>query len=177
MSDITNYPFGLRQNKATPIAADGSYGAPAMLKAEQTLSGQLVMSTQELRGRDMAVAAITMLEKADWSMDEGGIPFDAMKVMLGGLLTSTGLSPNKKETLGFAGSTNLSYFRLEGRAITADGGDFHMVLYRCQVTSAPQWQLQDQNFLVSNLSGVALPDPNNGNKIFDVVKNQTPVVL
>jgi hypothetical protein len=178
MTEYGQFPYGLRDIEITPINADGSYGSPVELNAEQTLSGQLVVSNAELRGADKVVTSVTMIDRADWSLDEGGLPLEAMEAMLGGTLTTSGTTPNEKKTLSFAGGGSFPYFKLEGRALTPDpGGDFHMVLYRCQVTSPPQWQMQDQNFLVSSISGVALPDPNNDDKIFDVVSNETAVAL
>ena len=91
-------PFGLRQITLVPLPS----GSAVVLPAARTLSFSESLISGELRGDDavMAIAAIT--DKIEWSLEAGGLSFEAIKVMTGRTIAASGTAPSQKNTLTIA---------------------------------------------------------------------------
>ena len=106
-------PFGLRQITLVPLPT----GTAVVLPSAQTLSFSESLISGELRGDDAVQAIAAITDKVEWSLEAGGISFDALKVMTGRTIATTGTTPAQKNTLTIAAGDNMPYFKVYGKVI------------------------------------------------------------
>lgn len=169
-------PFGLRDVKVRPVtgAADTA-GTSVDLVNSRTFSFSEAESFEELRGDDGLVALHGTGPAVDWSLESGGISFEAVVVLYGGAITETGTTPNIKKVFSKLGTNARPYFQVEGQAISDSGGDFHVLLYKCKCTGELSGEMADGGFWLTGASGRALP--NAAGKLYDFIQNETAVAI
>jgi hypothetical protein len=133
----------------------------------------------ELRGDDGLQAVRGQGNTVNWKLEAGGISLDAVKVMYGGSLTTTGTTPAQAKSFTKVYTDVRPYFAVEGQAMSDSGGDFHVRLHRCRCTGDLTGDLADGQFWLTGAQGVALPDPNNAvpNTTYTLTQNETAVAL
>lgn len=168
-------PFGLRDVKVTPLTG-GAAGTSVDLPNAQTMQFSEAEDTEQLRGDDGLVAIHGKGPTVDWQLGAGGISLEALAVMNGGTVTTTGVTPNQIKTYSKKGTDSRPYFRAEGQSISDSGGDFHVVLYKCKSTGNVTGEQTDGSFWVTGASGTALPTTSDS-KLYDFVQNETATAI
>lgn len=179
MSTPVALPYGIRDCKLTPYTdASGtildttSIDLPYM----RTFSWSETEEFTDLRGDDRVIAIRGQGAMVDWSLESGGISFDVWKILTGGDVIVTGLTPNRKWVLRKRSTQIRPYFRIEGKAMSDSGGDVHAVVYRCRVNDTVEGEFNDGEFLLTKASGQGLPVLDDVNDLlYDFVFNETPV--
>lgn len=171
----TALPYGLRDVKVTPITADvaGSitYGTFVDLPVSRTLSWKEKEDFEQLRGDDKVAAERGNGPLIDWSLEKGGVSLAAYAVIAGGTTTASGTTPNQKVTYQKAGTDSRPYFRVDGQAINDNGGDTHVILYRCKATGDIEGAFEDGGFTIQSCSGTGYP--NADDELYDIIYNET----
>lgn len=177
MTAPTALPYGIRDLKLTLYTdASGTVldTASVDLPNMQTLTFSETEEFNEMRGDDHLVAIHGSGANLEWSLEAGGISFDAMQVLSGAVVTLSGLTPNRKWTMRKLSSGIRPYFRVEGQIISDSGGDVHAVLYRCRCNAAIEGTFADGEFYITAASGQGLPLLNAGfDLLYDIVQNET----
>jgi hypothetical protein len=124
-------PYGLRDVKVATLDATGTKGTLVDLPNSQTLEFEETTSTQELRGDDKVAAKRTTVDAVAWTLENGGISFEAGVVMFGGTISSTGTTPAQVKKWRRLSTDAYPDFYAEGQSLSESGGDFHTVLYWC----------------------------------------------
>jgi hypothetical protein len=168
-------PFGLRDVRVYPLTGE-TPGTGVDLPNSRTFSFSEAEDFQELRGDDGLVAVHGTGPTVNWSLEAGGISLDAVKVIYGGTVTTTGTTPNQVKTFTKLNTDARPYFKVEGQAISDSGGDFHVVLYRCRATGELSGQMADGAFWLTGTSGRALGRASDG-KVYDLVQNESAVAI
>ena len=134
-------------------------GTVVQLPAAQNLTVTPKVVTGELRGSGSIVAVNSYIEGADVKFGAGGIPIAAFALMFGFALPDpTGTAPNQIRTVPFPSSQFLPYFEVIGRTNEAGGGDVHIYIPQCKVTSGFDITVQDgANFAAPEMSAMAVP--------------------
>jgi hypothetical protein len=174
----TRLPYGLRDLKVATLSNTGVKGTLVDLPNGQTLEFNETTSEQELRGDDVIKATRTTVEAVEWTLDAGGINFEAMVVMAGGTVSTTGTTPNiKKQWRRLEGESYPDFF-LEGQALSESGGDHHTVLHRCKANKISGTH-QDQEFWVSHAEGKGIGTLTAANvgAVWDMVANETTTAI
>lgn len=153
----TALPYGIRDLKVTPINADGTLGTGVDLPNIRSLAFTEAEDFEELRGDDSLVAVRGNGPVVEWEMEAGGISFDAYKVLAGGTVTVTGVTPNQIRTHNKKGTDARPYFQIEGQAISDSGGDIHVVIFKAKVTDNLEGTFEEGTFWMTGASGQALP--------------------
>lgn len=168
---MTTLPYGLRDVKVAPIAADGTIGTLVDLPNSQTFSFSEAEDYQELRGDDKVVAKRGNGPTVEWDLESGGISLEAYVVINGGILTETGVDPAIIKTYKKKSTDSRPDFYVEGQAISESGGDFHVTLHRCKADGGVEGELADGEFWVSKASGTGIG--NDLDDLYDFVQNNT----
>ncbi len=171
-------PYGLRDIKVATLDNAGVKGTLVDLPAAQTLEFEETTSTQELRGDDVVKASRSSVNAVEWSLDAGGISFEAMAVMAGGTVSSTGVTPNvKKSWVRLEGESYPDFF-IEGQAMSESGGDHHQVIHRAKANTI-SGTLQDQEFWVSHAEGTGIGTLTAADvgKVWSMVANETTAAI
>lgn len=174
----TSVPYGLRDIKLTPYtdAAGTTLATTSVdLPIARTLSFSDTESFEELRGDDRVVAQHGNGAAVEWEMESGGLPFDAFKVMAGGTVVETGVTPSAKRVFSKKVTDQRPYFRIEGQVISDSGGDLHCIIYRCKATGELSGEFSDGAFFLTSASGVGIGmvGGENADKLYDFVQNET----
>lgn len=168
-------PYGLREVVLFPISDAGVVGTGVKLPASRTLSFSEAEDFEELRGDDRVIAIRGKGPIIDWDLEAGGISLEAYKVMAGGTITSTGTTPAESETLTKKTTDSRPYFKVEGRALSDTGGDFHVILYKCRASDSLEGEFSEGTFWLTSASGQAIGDAND--KLYDFVHNETATAI
>lgn len=173
-------PFGLRDVKLTPYTDNTATvlsGASVDLPNARTLSFAEAEAFEELRGDDRLVASHGSGPQVEWSLEGGGVSFEAVKTMYGGTITETGVTPNQVKTLRKLVTDVRPYFRIEGQVISDSGGDLHAVIYRAKATDNLSGEFADGSFFLTGASGVGMSSlvPATLDRVWDFVQNETAV--
>lgn len=152
----TALPYGIREVEVTPIDAAGALGTPVKLPNAQTFSFEEAEEFTELRGDDKLVAVRGSGASVNWSLGAGGISLQAYKVLTGGTVAESGVTPNIVRTMTKKSTDTRPYFRVRGRAISDSGGDFVATLPKCRVTGNLSGEFSDGEFFVSEADGQSL---------------------
>jgi hypothetical protein len=163
-------PFGLRQITLVPLPS----GTPVALTAAQTMSFKEALTSGELRGNDATVAIAAITDKIEWSLEAGGLSFDAIKVLTGRTITATGTTPNQKNTILARAGDTYPYFKIYGKIVNDDGSDIHILLNKCKLTDGLEGEWKDGEFFIQSAKGIAVDD---GTKIYDLVHNETAATV
>lgn len=170
----TGLPYGLRDIKVAPVAADGTVGTKVDLPNAQTLEFNETTSTQQLRGDDTVVAQRTTIDNVEWTLGSGGINFDAAVIIFGGTVSETGVTPNVKRQWRRLADDSYPDFYIEGQAMSESGGDHHTVIHKAKASNF-SGSHTDQEFWVSNAEGTGIGTNllANDGAVWDMIQNET----
>jgi len=109
-----------------------------------------------------------------WAFQSAKISLDALAILEGGAVTTTGVTPNQVNTYSITESSIPKYFKLEAKANYSAGevGDFHLKLYKCKANNI-DIQYVANDYAIVSVTGVAIPTKHDG-RIKDYVINETP---
>ena len=174
-------PYGLRGISLIPFTDAGATtpGTAIDLPYARTLSFGEVEDFDQLRGDDSLVATHGQGPTIEWELESGGISLDAVKIFMGGTVTTTGSTPNQIKTYTKSITDVRPYFKIEGQAISDSGGDLHGKIYRAKMTDKLDGEFGDGVFYLTKAKGVGLGslEASIVGKLWDFVQNETAVAL
>ena len=145
-------PFGLRQVVLTPKSGAKVELAVAM---EANFSPEVISGT--LEGNDQVSPVDSILRSYTWSLNSGGLDFDARQVILGVNTQTAGSYPNVAHWTAFPGGAEMPYFRIDIRALATDGGDTWVYMPECKMTGLSEGAAFGE-YLQPNFDGIAIAD-------------------
>lgn len=177
----TALPYGLRDVRLTPYTNDSgtTLGTPVDLPYARTFSFSEAEEFTELRGDDKVVTTRGQGASVEWDLESGGLSLEALKVMAGGTVVETGVTPNIIKKYTKKATDSRPFFKVEGQVISDSGGDVHCVLDRCRTTGNIEGEFSDGNFFLTSGSGAALPSLLTGrvDTIYEFVQNETVTAI
>ena len=152
-------PYGLRDTQITPYTTASATTLSTLLDVPnaRTMSFSETEEFEELRGDDKVVAIRGQGAAVEWEMEHGGISLGAYKAIAGGLVVTSGTTPAQVTTYTKKVTDARPYFKAEGQAISDNGGDFHVLLFKCKADSSLEGELADGSFWLTASSGKCLP--------------------
>lgn len=181
MAQGTSLPYGLRDVKLTPYTNDSAttLGTGVDLPNSRTFSFSEAEEFTELRGDDKVVTTRGQGASVEWDLEAGGLSLDALKIMAGGTITTSGVTPNQVTTYTKKATDSRPFFQVEGQAISDSGGDLHCILPRCRVTGNIEGEFSDGNFFLTSGSGRALPSLKTGDvdTLYEFVQNEATTAI
>jgi len=173
-------PFGLRQVKLTPIDATGALIAAdaVMLPASRTFSFKESENFETLDGNDRTIASHGAGPTVDWDLEGGGISLAVWKILAGGLVEDTGVTPAGVRKFTKKTSDSRPYFQVEGRAVSDNGGDFTAEVFRCKADGDLEMELANGSFTLTKASGKGYGNETTEELyVFSQNETATPLVL
>jgi hypothetical protein len=172
-------PYGLRDVRLTPNV-NGVLGTGVDLPVARTFSFSETEDFEELRGDDQVAATHGAGPLVEWSLESGGLPFEAFQVMAGGTLISSGTSPAQKKVFSKLTTDARPYFDAEGQAISDSGGDVHGYVHRCKADSSLEGELGNGAFFLLSASGKGYGDTvgdNPSSELYNWTQNETAIAI
>lgn len=173
-------PYGLRDVSVYSVnATTGVKGTKVDLPNGRVFSFDESEDFDELRGDDKVITTRGKGASVDWDLEAGGISLEALAVINGGTVATSGVTPSQIKKYTKKVTDARPEFFVEGQAMSESGGDFHVVLYRCKSTDGVQGEISDGNFFLTAASGQALPSKAAGSTdvIYDLVQNETAAAI
>jgi hypothetical protein len=153
-------PYGLRQVMLTPftdaqgtVLSNVSYPLPVAM----TLGFSETEQFDELRGDDVLVAVHGRGAQVDWSLEAGGISITAWSIVSGAKVIEEGVMGSRITRLRKSGDDQRPYFRIDGRAISDEGGNFIGRIYKAKANGRLQADLRGGAFQTSRIDGIGMP--------------------
>ena len=171
----TPLPYGLRDVKIFPLVGDVA-GDGVDLPNSQTFTFSEAEEFEELRGDDTVVAVRGKGASVNWELTSGGVPLEALAAIGGGSVTESGVTPNIKKRYRKNQNNTRPYFKVEGKALSDSGGDFHIVLYRCRCTGEISGSMADGTFWIQSTSGRGIGRESDG-LLFDFIQNESEEIV
>lgn len=178
----TPLPYGLRDVKLQKLLDDGTatVGGKVDLPYSRTFKFAEKEAFEDLRGDDSLVASHGAGPSVEWELESGGLPFEAMAIMYGGLVTTTGVTPNLQKRWRKLTTDQRPYFKVEGQSISDSGGDVHGVLYRAKATDDMSGEFGDGKFFLAGGKGTGFGNLIPGADLavlYDFFQNETAVTI
>lgn len=175
-------PYGIRDCKVYPFTDETTetLGTGVDLPNMQTFSFSEAEDFTDLRGDDKLVTMRGSGSHVEWELEAGGLTLAAIKIMYGGVITTTGVAPATKNVYRKKATDTRPFFRIEGQAISDSGGDVHCVVFRCKATDNLEGSFEDGEFFTTGASGTGLPSLGSSSTdvIYEFTENGTvtPIV-
>ena len=157
--------FAVKELKIAKMLTDPTSAPPATYSASVALVGskkltiQGTVNSKFLRGDSRLLDADAIMENVTATVDYAKLSLDAMSVMFSTAVVDSGTTPNQLATWQMASTDTLNYFKIEGRAVSADpvAGDVLFSLWKCKIASFPTVGLNEEDYQLANLSLVVVP--------------------
>lgn len=174
----TPLPYGLRDVKLTRYTSDAATTLEASsvdLPNSRTFSFSETEEFTELRGDDKVVTTRGKGAAVEWDLEAGGLSFEVLRVLAGGTIIESGVTPTQVKTFTKKATDSRPFFKVEGQAISDSGGDLHTVLDLCRSTGSIEGEFADGEFFLTSGSGAALPSRITGREdtIYEFIQNET----
>ena len=169
-------PYGLREVKLTPLGVGGATpGTAIKLPIARTFEFSDTEEFNQLRGDDGVAASHGNGTVVNWSLESGGISFEAYAAMAGGTVTTTGVTPSVVKTYSKKVTDARPYFKVRGRSLGDTGGDVHGLVYRCKATGDIGGSFGDGEFFLTSAEGEGYGSLEAGktDTAYDFIGNET----
>lgn len=174
--------------KVAPLLADPTggattYGTFVDLAGVLSLQVSPEMVSKTLYGDSTVMDNYARTTSINFTVTNSVISYSGLECILGGNVSTEGLDDTEKVTYSItAANATPGYFKLEGKwdYASTDGTvkDAHVVLYKCRLSEAPDFTINDSSgdFGDCSFSGVAMPTNSDG-KWMDMTLNATAAVI
>lgn len=175
-------PYGLRDVKITPytdFTATVLSGSSIDLPNSQTFTFNETEDYEDLRGDDRLITSHGQGPQVEWELGAGGVSLEAYAAMAGGVVNTTGTTPNQVKRYRKKVTDIRPFFKVEGQAISDSGGDFHGVVYRCRATGDLGGTLEDGKFFITEAKGIGYASnvPADLDYVYDFFQNETVTAI
>lgn len=137
-----------------------TYGTPVSVADGQMLVSEPEADTDKMRGYGVYSRGLAVPIGAALTFKAGGLDIEALKIVAGATVSTTGTTPNqvKKLTLP-AGGAGLPYFGVLGVSATDDGGVAVIGLQAVKLDTVPRYEAngEENKFNVWETAGYAFP--------------------
>ncbi len=169
-------PFGLRDIKLYPLTGD-TPGTAVDCPRARTLEYNIERDSADLERDDVIVATHTFAKQVTGSFEAGGVNLAIRVVLEGGVLTTTGVTPNITNTYAVKGTDVEGYFQAIGQSYNDDEGDIHVKLYKCKATSGPAGCATQGEFGLTTCDIKAVYNGATPSRLMDIIAHQTVTAI
>ena len=175
LKDVKIYPL-----LTDPSGGSATYDVAVDIPGITKLSIKPNLVTKELQGDNVILDEWSKLMSVEMAFENKKVSLNALKVLQGGTVTTTGVTPATVTSYDVGINDRPGYFKIEGQILyVEDGlGDAHIVAYKCKSTDGAAWEVSDMSGDFASVKGTVkgIPSAATG-KIYSVVFNETKVDL
>lgn len=161
-----------------PEGGTATYAPPIDVPGIKTVGVGGTVSTQQLRGDNQLLDSETLLTAVTMEFSHAKLSLDVLAVMLGAVVTDSGLEGAEIATLRLLGANAPTYWRLEAQTTGVDtvGGDGHLIFPKCKVSGFPDIGFAEEDYRTFSGGAVCVPRLSD-NAWFDIVLNRVAVPI
>lgn len=177
----TAIPYGIRDLRITPYsdATATTLGASQDLPYIQGLTFTESEDFDDLTGDDAIITSHGKGPSMDWETTSGGINLAAYAVMVGGQVTTSGVTPNVIKKFRKKITDVRPSFKIEGQMMSDSGGDVHGIIHRAKTTGDVTGDFAYGAFYTPKLSGNGYGSLVTADldALYDIVQNETATTI
>ena len=167
--------LGINDAKISKLLTDTSiattYDVLVDVPGIQSLKVNPKFLEKELKGDEQILDVYSKLVSVDWSFEGAKISLPALAILMGGTVTSDGVTPEGKQTYNVKRTDRPPFFKIEGQSTYTDAGDIHVILHKCK-SSKVDYELKGEDYAIVSASGRGIGTTFTGD-IKDVIINET----
>lgn len=175
--------FGITDAKIARLLTDNGAGTtyenPKDIPGIQSIQFSPEFLEKELHGDDELLDIYSKLKSLTGTVKHGKISLDVLALLMGGIVTDGGSSPNEYREMEVFGTSIPGYFLLEGqityRGGDDPGGDWHVSFWKGKISKF-QLECQGEDYAIVSFDYKAIPRAFD-KKLFKIRENQTAVPI
>jgi hypothetical protein len=175
--------FGVNDAKISKLLTDpaggpATYGTAIDVPGMKTVGVAGEVNTNELRGDGQRIDQSSVLAGLTVSFEFAKMALDVFSVLAGGTVIDAGTAAAEKATFKLGSGDALNYFKFEAQTTGVDipGGDGHLVVYKCILTSFPELGMAEEDFQTFSVEAACMGTiASDGDDLFDIVLNETAI--
>lgn len=170
-------PYSVEDAKVYPYSA----GVPGIAKDVPGIR-RIEMDAQieeaEHRGDNKILAVAASINSFDLTIEVGQLNADALAALSGGVVATTGTTPDQIRTLTRKSTDVVADFQLKAKTTskTSDGGATWLTFPRCQWVGGPSYAMEDNEFPVAEITARAVPNVSDVLYIMSQYENVATVI-
>lgn len=165
--------FSIVDLKVATLSSSDVPGALVDLPGIRSMQVTLTTESAELRGDNKVISIVDQGNGLEWSMEAGGLSIAAAKIIVGGTVADSGVTPNQTRKWSIKDTDVRPYFFAVGQMVDdAGAGDVHAVLYKCKATESFELTGQDGEFATPTFGGLGIGRTSDG-VLVDLVQHET----
>jgi hypothetical protein len=163
---------------ADPAGGSPTYSTKIDIPGIKSVGISGDVNSVELRGDGQRIDQASKLSGLSLTFEGAKLALDLLAATVGGIVTDSGTTPNQKSEWALLGSDAMNYFKFEAQTKGVDtiGGDGHMVLHKCILTSFPALGYAEEDYQTFSVEAAAMPLLSN-NKLINVPLNETAAAI
>ncbi len=136
------------------------------------------VNSSELRGDGRRIDQSSKLAGLSLTFEFAKSAFDIFAVLAGGTVADAGVAPNQTATWQLLGGDTMNYFMFEAQTKGVDtiGGDGHLRLWKCILTSFPGLGFGNEDYQTFSVDAAASPLTSTG-RLLTGTLNETAVPI
>lgn len=170
-------PYSIEDAKVYPYSG-GVPGTAKDIPGIRRIEIDAQIEETEHRGDNKILAVSASVNSFDLTIEIGQLNADAIAAMSGGVVATTGTTPDQIRTLTRKSTDVIADYQIKSKTTskTADGGATWLTFPRCQWVGGPSYAQADNEFPVMEISARAVPSADNTLYIMSQYENvATPI--
>lgn len=144
---IQSFHRGLRAMAIASFTSPGTYGTQYDIKGARSMSVQLEIESEELRGDDIVLDQFSRLMSATFNLAYASVDLEALDILLGGTLVS-----NASYEDFLMSQDEVPYFAVAGRVVGSGGSnDLHIFSGQCKISGNVEYQAQLDTYIIPSM--------------------------
>jgi len=170
-------PYSIMDAKVFPYSA-GVPGTAKDMPGIRRVEMEASVEETEHRGDNSILAVAASFNSVDLTIEVGQLNLDAIAALSGGLVETTGATPDQIRTLTRKSTDNLADYQIKAKtnSRTVDGGATWLTFPRCQWVGGPSYSMEDNEFPVIEVTCRAVPDSDDIIYIISQYENATTAI-
>lgn len=174
--DTSTFVYGVDDCKIAKLTTDANppvYDALCDVPGVQSFDLSYKFTEKKLKGDETTIDTRSKIENLELKVEHAQISLDAMAILLGGTVTSSGTTPNVIKTYR-QGAGSPPHFKLAAKVNTIDeeSADGHFVAYKCKVTAFEEGA-KGEDYRTVSFTAEAVPCANAADYFYDLILHET----
>lgn len=174
--DTVSFVYGVNDCKIAKLLTDANpptYDTLVDVPGITEVGVSFKMDSKKLKGDETTIDQRTKIEAIELKVEHAQVSLDAMAVLLGGTVTSSGTTPNVVQTYAQgAGTPNDFKLICKVDTVDVDAADMHFVAYKCKVTAFDEGA-KGEDYRTVSFTAEAVPCANAAAYFYDQIMHET----
>jgi hypothetical protein len=162
---------------ATVAAGTEAWGTLVDVPGIRSMEVAITTDSEELRGDSTILAVVDKGNGCEFTLEEGGVSLEALAVMLGPTIATTGTTPAQVNTWTIKSTDNRPYFGIIGQALADDNvSDLHVAVLKAKLVGNVSFTFADEAFATPTMEGQGVGRATDS-QLLRIIQHETKIPL